>query len=733
MKTLIYLLQVSACTGIFYSFYFLCLRRLTFFTLNRWYLLVTLLLSFVIPTLTFKVDTAAPSPIMEPVMYVQDIQTIPQPEYAVNVTNSAPPFDWMGALQMFYVAIAIVSVAHLLFTLTAFFRRMGNKKLMQIGHVKVLKGSKKQGNSSFLNVIFINDDELEPEEIKQIITHEMLHVKLMHSADRIIARVVQIAIWFNPFAYLYMRSIEENHEFEVDRIAAGEDEKGIYAQLLFKLAVSGQSYLFHSFSKVPLKKRIAMLFNKPTSNMKKIIYLLILPVVMISCLAFANLRSDEKLSVVDDLRLLGKHPLVLIDGKEYSDDMLYKIGSKCVLSINTYNPPVVKPAYEKYGDKIKDGLVIISTKNHQITYQTAIERGNLAKKAAVPNNQFYARLKFKKEDGSGFDKCIVRLPSGGRVTTDLKTDEPIVFIADGKVFTEQEVSKVEDYVKTHKIYSWTAGETKSYGGKTDRDISAYASYFAFLSRAGDTTIGNNKYRQKVWQNGKRVYPNRKAFEDYRNSEQGKHDRAASQRVSDKALVFKVVGTVDTTYRNMFAGHLKGYKVTQGNDEYVLQTGGKYKTIAGLVQPGDEIEIKVSMCLFGNDSPLIISPETISKGGKVIFQAEKHELPQYAFLYEANHVRFTDGKVTDVQKYPNGNWKSAVVEVANGYKIKFNLKPSAPAVKNIANGDHVWFRFVHEVKTGAKEYTVNDWVALSNNVRDYGVKNPEYFYKFYEKI
>ena len=731
MKTLIYLLQVSACTGIFYSFYFLFLRRLTFFTLNRWYLLVTLLLSFVIPALTFKVDTAAPSPIMEPVMYVQDIQTIPQPEYAVNVANPAPPFDWMRALQVFYIAVAVISITHLIFTLTAFLRRMGNKKLMQIGHVKVLRGNKKQGNSSFLNVIFINDEELEPEEIKQIITHEMLHVRLMHSADRIIARVVQIAIWFNPFAYLYMRSIDENHEFEVDRIAAGEDEKGIYAQLLFKLAVSGQSYLFHSFSKVPLKKRIAMLFNKPTSNMKKIIYLLILPVVMISCLAFANLRSEEKLSVVDDLSLLGKHPLVIIDGKEYSDDMLYKIGTKCVLGISTYNPPVAKPAYAKYGEKVKDGLVIISTKNHQITYQTVIERENLAKKAAVPNNQFYARLKLKKEDGSSFDKCMVRLPSGGRVTTDLKTDEPIVFIADGKVFTEQEISKVEDYVKTHKIYSWTAGE--HYKGKADRDISAYANYFGFLSSAGDTTIGNNKYRQKIWQNGKRVYPNRKAFEDYRNSEKGKHDRAAAKRVSVNALTFKVVGTADTTYHNIFAGHLKGYKVMQGNDEYVLQTGGKYKTIAGLLQPGDEIEIKVFTCLYGNDSPLTISPETITKGGKVIFQAEKQELPQYAFLYEANRVRFTDGKVTDVQKYPNGNWKSAVVEVANGYRIKFNLKPSAPAVKNIATGDHVWLRFVHEVKTGTKEYTVNDWVALSNNVRDYGVKNPEYFYKFYEKI
>jgi hypothetical protein len=176
-----------------------------------------------------------------------------------------------------YVVIAVASGIHLLFTLLVFFRRSRAERLLQIGNVKVLKGNSKQGNSSFLNVIFVNDDELEPGEVTQIIAHEMLHVKLLHSADRIIARLVQIVLWFNPFAYCYIRSIEENHEFEVDRIVAGNADKSIYATLLFKLSVSGQSYLMHSFSKVPLKSRIAMLFNKPTSNMKKMIYVLIVP------------------------------------------------------------------------------------------------------------------------------------------------------------------------------------------------------------------------------------------------------------------------------------------------------------------------------------------------------------------------------------------------------------------------------------------------------------------------
>ncbi|MDB5126913.1 M56 family metallopeptidase [Mucilaginibacter sp.] len=295
MKAIIYLLQVSACTGIFYLFYFVLLRRLTFFTLNRWYLLGTLLLNFIIPAISLPVSITQPVAIMQPVMYLNRIQVIEEPVELINQPQKLKQqFDWIASVKTVYVVIAIISVIHLLFTLLIFARKMRNKELMQIGNVRVLKGSKKLGNSSFLNVIFINDDELEPSEIKQIIAHEMLHVKLMHSADRLLARVILIVLWFNPFAYFYIRSIEENHEFEVDHIATGNTDKSMYATLLFKLSVSGQSYLMHSFSKVPLKSRIAMLFNKPTSNMKKIIYMLVLPVVAISCLAFANLKPNNQ-------------------------------------------------------------------------------------------------------------------------------------------------------------------------------------------------------------------------------------------------------------------------------------------------------------------------------------------------------------------------------------------------------------------------------------------------------
>jgi hypothetical protein len=48
---------------------------------------------------------------------------------------------------------------------------------------------------------------------------------------------------------------------------------------------------------VPLKKRITMLFTKPTNRMKKVIYLLVVPVVLISCLAFAKLKNEGPVKI----------------------------------------------------------------------------------------------------------------------------------------------------------------------------------------------------------------------------------------------------------------------------------------------------------------------------------------------------------------------------------------------------------------------------------------------------
>jgi hypothetical protein len=191
MNAIIYLLQVSACTGIFYGFYYLMLRRLTFFSINRWYLLVTLILSFGIPLLTITIRPDA-APIVREVVYVNNMQTYQTGQVSQEVIQ--PPINWVDAIKAIYFLAVTALLIKLIVMLASFFRRVKRKSIIRIGNVHVVYNADKLNNGSFLNYIFLNDDELSPDEIQQIIAHEMLHVKLFHSVDRILAKLAQIVL-----------------------------------------------------------------------------------------------------------------------------------------------------------------------------------------------------------------------------------------------------------------------------------------------------------------------------------------------------------------------------------------------------------------------------------------------------------------------------------------------------------------------------------------------------------
>jgi hypothetical protein len=83
--------------------------------------------------------------------------------------------------------------------------------------------------------------------------------------------------------------------------------------LLLRLADSGNGLSGHQFSKFPLSRRIAMIFNKPSKNTKKLIYALILPLIVISCMTFANreLKKSVKKSskIIGKVNILDKNPI----------------------------------------------------------------------------------------------------------------------------------------------------------------------------------------------------------------------------------------------------------------------------------------------------------------------------------------------------------------------------------------------------------------------------------------
>ncbi|MEO8886541.1 MAG: M56 family metallopeptidase [Mucilaginibacter sp.] len=499
MSAIIYLLQVSACLALFYCFYYIMLNRLTFFTINRYYLLFTLVLSFVIPLLTITVHQQYEAiPVVQQVEYIRSFNNI---TYYTPAIVDAPiktenPLTWMQLLKYAYLLAVAGLFTHLLVTLINFFVKLRLRKLSSVGNVHILRGDKNLPNGSFLNYIFLNDDELSPDEMQQIIAHEMLHVKLYHSADRILMKLVQIILWFNPFVYLYARSMEENHEFEVDREIARSTNKNKYADLLLHLSVANQGMLYHSFSKVPLKKRIVMLFNRPSAKVKRVVYILVLPIIVISCVAFANIKKDD----IKNFSLVRSTKKIIAAVKTGQENIITQLNTPVQLPVAILNADSVKitaestkgqsdnilsPAKDsvRYSDVVhlsvplsakinvtidnkqypSDILYQISrrcivasslnvnnnvidvkleTKDGQIIYMTPHEKENLYLENKTAQLPFYNRRTLTYDNGVHYDfislNDTIHRRSAMQYVERIEPDDKVGFLIDGKVYSEDE-------------------------------------------------------------------------------------------------------------------------------------------------------------------------------------------------------------------------------------------------------------------------------------------------------
>lgn len=285
MEWLTYLLKVTACTVLFFGFYLLVLKKLTFFKINRFYLLATLLLSFIIPALQFEVkremavvETEAPVNIPEikpiaqaPVQLIQPIMVKYQPEVG-------PKIDWMAVMYYVYGTTASLLLLVCLWRLFSLLKHT-NRYTRNGDGLKLITKTEGFTNCSFFNYVFINDEDLSTADLSILLKHEQVHARQYHSIDKIVLMVFKAVLWFNPVVYLYDKALEQIHEYEADEITSTDFGNQEYANLLLKLAISKSDMPFiHNFVKSPIKDRIKMLFHSKSNNVKKLIYLLALPV-----------------------------------------------------------------------------------------------------------------------------------------------------------------------------------------------------------------------------------------------------------------------------------------------------------------------------------------------------------------------------------------------------------------------------------------------------------------------
>lgn len=274
-----YLGAASACMALCYTLYVLLFRRLTFFSINRFYLLFTVVVSMIIPALHIKVEEWQPvKAINQPTVILHN--KYPEAEHFRANMQVPDSVNWYSIATSVYIAICVtmlLKVAYFILKIIKQTRRHGER----MGHNHIVLDQSKS-NSSFFHIIFIANNNVNQWEMEQIIAHEKTHARLYHSADNLFIAVVKAVFWFNPIIYLIAKALNEVHEFEVDNALKGVFDPKKYASLLLRLSSPVAIPVTNQFSAYSLKRRIGMLFRPNSPTFKLWAYLAIVPVLLLS-------------------------------------------------------------------------------------------------------------------------------------------------------------------------------------------------------------------------------------------------------------------------------------------------------------------------------------------------------------------------------------------------------------------------------------------------------------------
>ena len=299
---MIYLLQVNLGIILFYALYKLICTRDTLFNSRRLILMLSLILPFIIPLIDIRewMETRDSLVMLTNFDYSATIPEIVVGTAEADTGNQVLIIsEW---IKYIYIAGIIALSIRLIIQSISLYLIIRKTPEKEINGIRIKYMKDKSGPFSFFNWIFLNPDNVKEEEMNEILTHEMAHVRQKHSIDVIISELVNICCWINPFAWLMKREVRLNLEFLADRkvMDAGFATKS-YQYHLLGLTYNHKYGLSNNFNFSHLKQRIIMMNKKKTNGVGHIKYALF-AIPAFALLLAGNISCSSEASKTDDVK-----------------------------------------------------------------------------------------------------------------------------------------------------------------------------------------------------------------------------------------------------------------------------------------------------------------------------------------------------------------------------------------------------------------------------------------------
>lgn len=327
-----YLIHSSILLAAFVAFYWLLLRKETFYKLNRWIFLIGIFCCLALPLVTVPASLSlrAAENSQESAIAAIDIPILENPKEEVLSNSTPKTIEQAGStlstpsqsdtnstssgltvaslLQYLYFSGVAIFLAVFLLQLIVLLARKYTLNSVRAGKYEIVELVKDHEPYSFLNSIFINPNNYDRETYEHIFEHEKVHVDQVHFFDKILAEMLVIFFWFNPFVWVLRNVLSENLEFLTDHSLL---QKGLpkesYQLSLLKVSTSTKPFnLTNSYNNSFLKNRILMMNSKKSSITSFWKYLFILPLFLLSLMSLNAVQSDAGKAAPLSLNAIGQ-------------------------------------------------------------------------------------------------------------------------------------------------------------------------------------------------------------------------------------------------------------------------------------------------------------------------------------------------------------------------------------------------------------------------------------------
>lgn len=291
-----WILKTVICSAFLLGVYFLLLEKEKMHKFNRFYLLLSIAFSLTIPfiTITSKV----------PVNVVTENMVLPDynlPTFDPVQSGVSPEwhFTFTDGLMIIYLLVTALLFYRFTKNLFKIYSKARKHKSRDYLGSKLVLIEDNLIPHSFLNYIFLNKSDFENDRIeKEILRHELTHVKQKHSIDIVLMEILLVLFWFNPVLYLYRRAIKLNHEFLADDavIKAFRNEQA-YQYLLIGAAKQISSLSITSqFNFSITKKRLLMMTHYTSAKTAILKQCIIIAVFFAGVLIFSTKETVAQVS-----------------------------------------------------------------------------------------------------------------------------------------------------------------------------------------------------------------------------------------------------------------------------------------------------------------------------------------------------------------------------------------------------------------------------------------------------